>query len=716
VAPQTVIASTSTTPVVCDDITMVMKPVTLVSRVPRLKAGNMQKAASVAILFLLTGTACRSSQPEGAQSIPLPEEVVAFYDEVAAYRPTRDNVRLDLTHILQKSNVEYAVLTPYDAENWYEPSRRRIDGTTITTDVTPGRDLLVILDLGDIARNNYHVLTQLSAVKGSLDAGLRPRICTQILCGNDRFDARRLPERIPAMSDTRLDFGRVLPDGPVGSIGRPGTICEKCLDIGRSGNVIPCLVWQCGKTNWPVKRKVHVRRNVYNLGSTEIASLRAGVAAMKARPATDPTSWLYQAKIHAVDVGAIGALQDQCQHRQFFFFSWHRMFIYFFERILRSASGDPNLTLPYWNYTDDPSQGVLPEPFRLPADATNSLYNATRSNVYNAGAALPPADVSYSAGFSLLNFTTPTLGTPSFGGRTVAGPAHFPATGGTGRIEQSPHNNVHNDVSGEMATGESPRDPIFWLHHANIDRLWKKWIALGGGRENPTADSTWMTQTFTFFNETGAQIPMTGAQILDTVAQLNYRYDDDPLVLWPSFWPSSVAAFKAAESQKPVPLETLGTSSRVVRLTDARQEIPLNLPEPARTSLAVSRKTGFANERIILQLRNIQYDQPVGVTYLLFLNLPPDVKNADHKHPAFIGTLGFFGKTTDGAATEGLTEDYDVTEVIQRLGSLDLRLTVLPSRPIAPEGRRDIQKLIDELKPKGNPRFGEIVLLRQRIE
>jgi hypothetical protein len=53
----------------------------------------------------------------------------------------------------------------------------------------------------------------------------------------------------------------------------------------------------------------------------------------------------------------------------FFFLSWHRMYIYFFERILRAASGDPNLALPYWNYSD-PAQRALPVPFREPARPT----------------------------------------------------------------------------------------------------------------------------------------------------------------------------------------------------------------------------------------------------------------------------------------------------------------------------------------------------------
>ena len=67
-------------------------------------------------------------------------------------------------------------------------------------------------------------------------------------------------------------------------------------------------------------------------------------------------------------------------------------------------------------------------------------------------------------------------------------------------------------------------DPIFWLHHANIDRLWNNWLALGG-RINPT-EAAWLTQSFDLYDETGAQVTMTGADVVDSAAQLGYIYDD----------------------------------------------------------------------------------------------------------------------------------------------------------------------------------------------
>lgn len=42
------------------------------------------------------------------------------------------------------------------------------------------------------------------------------------------------------------------------------------------------------------------------------------------------------------------------------------------------------------------------------------------------------------------------------------------------------HNTVHNNVGGDMKAGTSPNDPIFWMHHANVDRIWAAWEARNG--------------------------------------------------------------------------------------------------------------------------------------------------------------------------------------------------------------------------------------------
>jgi hypothetical protein len=42
-------------------------------------------------------------------------------------------------------------------------------------------------------------------------------------------------------------------------------------------------------------------------------------------------------------------------------------------------------------------------------------------------------------------------------------------------LENGPHNAVHNAIGGDMTTAASPTDPLFFMHHANVDRLWYQW-------------------------------------------------------------------------------------------------------------------------------------------------------------------------------------------------------------------------------------------------
>ena len=54
-------------------------------------------------------------------------------------------------------------------------------------------------------------------------------------------------------------------------------------------------------------------------------------------------------------------------------------------------------------------------------------------------------------------------------------------------LENAPHNNVHNQLGLPMRDRFlSPNDPVFWLHHSNMDRAWVPWLQVGG-HQNPTS-------------------------------------------------------------------------------------------------------------------------------------------------------------------------------------------------------------------------------------
>ncbi len=218
-----------------------------------------------------------------------------------------------------------------------------------------------------------------------------------------------------------------------------------------------------------------VRNNFKNLTAAELTAFKNGVAVMKARSLAnpnDPTGWTYQAAIHGTLTTPVQTAWNTCQHNITHFFSWHRMEICFFERILRKASGMPSLGLPYWNYSDsaDPNARFLPAAFRTPANATNPLFTPNRNpNINNGTGQLSASAVSLAS--------------------AIPGPIPFYTF--SGNVNGMPHGAVHGGIGGGMGSVPTAAvDPIFWLHHCNIDRLWNRWLDVGGGRANPPASDT----------------------------------------------------------------------------------------------------------------------------------------------------------------------------------------------------------------------------------
>jgi hypothetical protein len=81
-----------------------------------------------------------------------------------------------------------------------------------------------------------------------------------------------------------------------------------------------------------------------------------------------------------------------CQHssgsRQADFWGWHRIYLYYFEKVLRWAAGDDTLNLPYWDYTDGKHLPLATEFL----DTKSPLFEPKRAPAVNAGGKLPQQD------------------------------------------------------------------------------------------------------------------------------------------------------------------------------------------------------------------------------------------------------------------------------------------------------------------------------------
>ena len=458
--------------------------------------------------------------------------------------------------------------------------------------------------------------------------------------------------------------------------------------------------------------QVYVRPNIGKLdpNGPQIAAFRKGVQTMQSRPATDPTSWLYQANMHGTyDTPALPQW-NTCQHGTYFFLSWHRMYLYYFERILRKASGDPAFALPFWDYTD-PAQRAIPPPLRTPSTG-NPLFVAERAAGINQGAQVPASATTFTQAMSFTNFSSPTGSPLSFGGQLVSGPIHF---GGVfGQLESQPHNIIHVLVGGDEGWMSDPnlaaRDPVFWLHHANIDRLWNHWLTLGEGRTNPS-DNLWKTQVFTFFDENGQAVQMTGQQVVDSAAQLHYRYAEGSGDLpTTEALPEALPAAPFTDQKQTVVVDKAVNAS----LRGARASVALTIPA------AGTEAVGTEGSRLTLVIDGIRFGRP-GVYYEVYANLPAGSK-PNPSSPSYVGNLAIFGQLADGTsahaghgADKSLQENarlaYDVTRLIERLQGQagfkgDLKLDFVP---------KGLEPAPGQASPEALPKTHEVRFARVKL-
>jgi tyrosinase len=362
----------------------------------------------------------------------------------------------------------------------------------------------------------------------------------------------------------------------------------------------------------------HVRRDLGGMSPTDtiLLSYAKAIRAMKTLPNTNPLSWCYQAAIHGTLLSDHMTAWNTCHHYDRFFWPWHRMYLYWFERIIRKIADDQNWALPYWDYAS-PSQRMLPAPFR---DSTSPLYVANRGPHWNDGtASLSPEDVHYSLVLQSFNAVNAL-------------------------IQQGVHASVHKKVCGLMGnTATAAQDPIFFVHHSNIDRLWDMWLAQGSAYANPLHDGTWKIPKFTFFNEDGHPVEMSACDVLRAQQQLGYSYEGEPpqasescLELGGPPWTFSEKVL----AQWPI---------TNVEWTDKMFSFQIVLTDKLKEQIALV--LIHKNQTLFLQLDQVDADNPPCLVWSVFVGLPGNA-SVDPQGASFVGTFALFGSSHESASAK----------------------------------------------------------------
>jgi len=204
-------------------------------------------------------------------------------------------------------------------------------------------------------------------------------------------------------------------------------------------------------------------------------------------------------------------LMDEPEHQ--IFFAWHRMQIFEMEQAMQEIN--PNISIPYWDSSIDQS-------------TTSSLWDQDFMGSFDANWALgrdlgsgnlpSPAQVTALQATPGSNWPPPTSGNIGFyayANTMERGPVHVGA---------------HVWVAGTMGGRSSPRDPVFYLHHGNVDRLWDEWEKVqlpGQGSFHIT--STTMLRYDGTYNFDGETLPQVDPDVIADNKVLGVFYAQNQL-------------------------------------------------------------------------------------------------------------------------------------------------------------------------------------------
>lgn len=165
------------------------------------------------------------------------------------------------------------------------------------------------------------------------------------------------------------------------------------------------------------------------------------------------------------------SISDREAHREIGFLPWHRSYLLDLERELQNI--DPTVCLPYWRF-DQPAPNLFTSDFigvsnvsgnvvfsasnPLQGWATDGIVGVIRSPRFN----VTSQAASGSPGFPVIDELA-TLGLGS----------QFSLFAG---MEGTPHGAAHVSFTGSISSvPTAAKDPLFFLLHCNVDRLWAKW-------------------------------------------------------------------------------------------------------------------------------------------------------------------------------------------------------------------------------------------------
>jgi tyrosinase len=338
-----------------------------------------------------------------------------------------------------------------------------------------------------------------------------------------------------------------------------------------------------------------------------VAALQDAYTKMQAIADTDNRGWVYWAEFHGYNrnecwhdprVGPDGVVYN-------LFLPWHRAYLVFFDNAARDQNADA--ILPWWDWTSDLShQNGLPTAYRSGGDALESgpvpAIQGSRARRTRRNPSSPtslPTEAQVEDLLDLSDFR-------DFSDQL-----------------QEIHNNVHVWVGGDMGSiGTAAFDPVFWAHHAMIDRIWYLWQLKYGVNTIPPE-----------YLDMALFPGLTVAQVLD-VRALGYDY---------------ASAAVAAGTDVPTGV-AVAPGEEVPAAAGPDAQVAEALPEPDPPTTAPPFKSDPIDitpleknpKRADIEFHNVDH---AGASYegRVYINNPDADESTGYDHPSYAGSYHVFG-------------------------------------------------------------------------
>jgi len=205
---------------------------------------------------------------------------------------------------------------------------------------------------------------------------------------------------------------------------------------------------------------VAVRKEIRDLSSDELSAFLAAMRGVG--QASSPNIYDKLSAIHVTNQLTI--------HGYPIFLVWHRVFIRYLEDAM--IEYDPSVALHYWDWTKDakhPENSAIMQDTMFGGSTDGQCIN---TESFPHWTAMVPSQHCV---------------TRQFAEGTSPGPFYPRAITDEikqqsdtydyyrVRIEGGPHAAPHNGVGGDLSSMQSPEDPLFYIHHSFLDKLFTEW-------------------------------------------------------------------------------------------------------------------------------------------------------------------------------------------------------------------------------------------------